>query len=57
LFMPYFIIVVVGTIACSSQLTGNTLGYIQLTAWLSTAALTGIVVAVDRRAQTLHLTD
>ncbi len=56
LFVPYFVIVVAGTVGCP-QLTGNILGYIQLIAWLSTAVLTGIVVAVDQRAQTSHFTD
>lgn len=56
LFAPYTLIIVAGTLWYADGIEGATLGYIQLAAWLVTAALITIVVAIDRRRDRMHET-
>lgn len=57
LFVPYTLIIVGGTMWFATGLRGATLGYIQLLAWVITAVLITIVVAIqaktDRKNQEL----
>ena len=51
LFAPYTLIIVAGTMWFATGLRGETLGYIQLLAWVITAILITIVVRVEAPRQ------
>jgi len=48
LFLPYFVVTIGGTMWFATDLQGSTVGYIQLAAWLLTAALMTIVAVIER---------